>query len=91
MKPVMRGPEDLKRCPLKELFWQCTQLVPGQIYYFQLPMVAKQSWIEVRQGVIVQVDHLQLFGGEEGALLDINQKVVAEVNRVQLANVAYGR
>ena len=84
----MRGPEDLQRCPLKELFWQSTQLVPGQVHYFQLPMVAKKARIEVRKSVIVQVDHLELFGGKECALLDINQEVVAKVDRMQLANVA---
>jgi hypothetical protein len=51
-------------------------------------MVAKKARIEVRKSVIVQVDHLELFGGKERALLDINQEVVAEVDRMQLANVA---
>ena len=51
-------------------------------------MVAKKARIEVRKSVIVQVDHLELFGGKERALLDINQEVVAEVDGMQLANVA---
>ena len=50
-------------------------------------MIAKQSRVQFRQRIVVQVDHLEFFGGEKRALFDVHQQVMAEINAVEFADV----